>query len=278
MTMTTINLDNGTTLELEPARHLLRMTPAVGGANLELTIRAIAAAPVGRVVLAAAVYVADSTQMGRRFLCRALARSHVVPVGRGAEVVLQGLISSEQLRAVEELRAGGNLTLGLEVEVHGVMADPLGPVVWSGQLNIPVSAGEWSTQVENVDGGTVVEILVGMPDDPQLVGAVDRLREARHLLRTNQIVSALEAARKAVEPVLEAAREGNLASTALKKNAKERELPERFAVMIEAVYSLLSGAAHDDAVTEGFRYTRAEADALLVSVAGLVKRLAVTHA
>ena len=46
------------------------------------------------------------------------------------------------------------------------------------------------------------------------------------------------------------------------------------AVFVEATFSLLSGAPHDDDVTRDFRYTRAEAEGLLVTTAGLVNWLA----
>jgi hypothetical protein len=276
MTMVSIDLGDGRRLELEPARHVVRMVPAVAGAQLELTVRAVAAGPSNPepVLLAATVYASDSLQQGRRMLCRVRARYHVAPTARGAEVQLIGQIGDEQLRTVEEMRAGGQLWLCLAVEASGVLADPPRPVVWLGELNIPVSSGEWAEQVERVDAGALVEVLVPLPHGADLAGAVERLREARRLLRDNEIDAALGAARKALEPVLEAARDGGVSKGAAAKPARERDLPERFAVMVEATHSVLCGAAHDDDVTAVFRYTRSEAQALIATAAGLVKRLA----
>lgn len=278
--MVSIDLGAERRLELEPARQLLRLYPAAAGAQVEVIVRAVAAGQPSpdRFVLAATLYASNSAQQGRRMLCRVQGRSHVMPTARGAEVHLTGMVSDDQLRAVEEMRAGGDLWLCLAFEVSGQLDDPPGPAIWSAELNIPVSSGEWGGQVENVDAGSLVAILVAMPHGADLAGAVGRLREAGRLLRDNEIDAALGAARKAVEPVLDAVREGGLAKSAAGKPARERDLPERFAVFVEATHSLLCGAAHDDEVTAGFRYTRAEAQTLIATATGLVKRLAETRA
>lgn len=60
-----------------------------------------------------------------------------------------------------------------------------------------------------------------MPDVPEHATAVKRLQEARQLLRDNQVDAALGAARKALEPVLEAARDGGLSKGAQAKAARD---------------------------------------------------------
>lgn len=280
--MTSIELGNGQRLELEPSRDVLRLIPAVAGAQLELSMRVIASAlpaveqPAGieRFGLAAAVFVSRVAHQGRRLLCRVAAGHLVSPTARGAEVRVTGLVSAEQLRTVEELRAGGDLWLTLGVEVTTVTANPPGPAGWTGELSFPVRGGEWATQLELVDAGAFVEVLVPVPDTADLAAAVQRLGEARRLLQDNEIDAALGAARRALEPVLEAVRYGGLAKGAQAKSARDRDLPERFAVLAEATFSLLSGAAHDDEVTAGFQFSRPEAVALVATTAGLVKRLA----
>jgi hypothetical protein len=280
--MTSIELGDGRRLELEPSRDALRLIPAVAGAQLELQVRVITAGqptagqPAGseRFGLAAAVFVSRVAHQGRRLLCRVDVGHLVTPTARGADIRLTGFISAEQLRAVEELRVGGDLWLALAFTVSTVAANPPGPAGWTGELSFSVRSAEWATQLELVDAGAFVEVLVPVPDATDLAGAVQRLREARRLLQDNEIDAALGAARKALEPVLEAVRDGGLAKGAQAKSPRERDLPERFAVLVEATFSLLSGAAHDDEVTAGFRYSRAEAVALVATTAGLVKRLA----
>ena len=51
----------------------------------------------------------------------------------------------------------------------------------------------------------------------------------------------------------------------------DRGQAERNAVLIEAAYSELCGAMHDDELTETFRYTRTQAGTLIPLVAGFVR-------
>jgi hypothetical protein len=58
----------------------------------------------------------------------------------------------------------------------------------------------------------------------------------------------------------------------------ERDQPERWALMVEDLFSLLSGASHDDpGTTEFFEWSRADAVALVAFASGLLGRLAETR-
>jgi hypothetical protein len=70
--------------------------------------------------------------------------------------------------------------------------------------------------------------------------------------------------------VLDAVRINNFSRNALDTKPKERDLQQRFAVLVEDTYSTLGGAAHDDDFTKDFHYTRADAVLLLTTTAGLV--------
>ncbi|MEV7801940.1 hypothetical protein AB0O28_03210 [Microbispora sp. NPDC088329] len=198
----------------------------------------------------------------------------IAPTVRQTEFHLVGFVSDDQLRAAEELRRGAELWFTLALRVRTVDGELPTLVSYSGHLTFPVEAGEWSSQLERVDAGSFFEVLVPMPEAADHAAAVRRLQEARRLLRDNQLDAALGEARKALEPVLEAVRAQGLAKGASEKRARERTLNERFAVLVEDVFSLLSGAAHDDEITKDFQFTRAEALALLATTAGLVNRLA----
>jgi hypothetical protein len=198
---------------------------------------------------------------------------------RAADVVLFGQVGADQLRVAEELRqAGGDLWMSLSITADLLAGIPPTMATARGDLSFPVRAGEWGEQLDHVEAGSLIEVLVAMPDDTVLAGAVGRLREARRLLRDGRVDAAVVAARLALEPVLEAARDGGLAKGAAAKAARDRDLDERFAVLVESMFSLVSGAAHDDAVTATFRYTREDAVALIAATAGLVKRLAAAQA
>ncbi|HKT02252.1 MAG TPA: hypothetical protein VJT31_22215 [Rugosimonospora sp.] len=274
--MTTIDVGNGDRLDFEPARDTLRMTPGIGGAGIELQLkvgRTTDSANPPRYRIDAVLDISRRSQQGRRRLCRLQTGHLITPAVRATSFSLHGFASDEQLRVAEELRAGGELWFNLTLDVWTV-EEPAGLIGYTGYLDFPVTAGEWCTQLERVDGASLVEVLVPMPTVAEYAGAVHRLQQARALLRDNQIDAALGEARKALEPVLEAARDGGLAKGAQNKLPRERTLAERFAVQVEATFSLLSGAAHDDEVTKDFRYTRAEALALLATTAGLLNRLA----
>ncbi|GGM22669.1 hypothetical protein ACFFX1_10995 [Dactylosporangium sucinum] len=178
---------------------------------------------------------------------------------------------------MEHLRVGGDLWFALSLDVWTVGGAPTVVTAYNGTMDFAVPTGEWFTQLDRVDAGALVELLVPMPQAAEHAGAVQRVRKARELLRDNQIDAALGEARKALEPVLAAVRDGGLARTAQDKAARRRLLDERFAVLVENVFSLLSGAAHDDEITKDFRYSRAEAETLVATTAGLVNRLAQQH-
>jgi hypothetical protein len=49
-------------------------------------------------------------------------------------------------------------------------------------------------------------------------------------------------------------------------------VPQRYAVLRDALHALASGAHHDDVVTASFRYSRSDATAVVACVAALVRR------
>ena len=94
-------------------------------------------------------------------------------------------------------------------------------------------------------------------------------------MRDMKIEEALGEARKAIEKVRGAYQTGKLSAVAAKKDARQRTKEERWALYVESIFSLLSAAVHDDeGTTENFEWTRAEAEALILSVAGMLSRLA----
>jgi hypothetical protein len=96
-----------------------------------------------RLRIAAAVYLSRAAQQGRRLLCRVRAEHLVTPTARATEVGLVGLVGDDQLCVVEELRAaGGVVCVSLAVDVSALGGHPPGLAGWSGDLTIPVRAGE----------------------------------------------------------------------------------------------------------------------------------------
>ncbi|MGC4815126.1 hypothetical protein ACLQ29_31815 [Micromonospora sp. DT228] len=322
-----IDLGNGDSLQLEPARRVLRLYPGAGGAQVEVTLRISKAqdlAPGVPYRVSAQMYVEDIMRR-QRMLCVLNAASLVTPLVQAGQVQMSGFVTDEQLRAVEQLRAGGDLWVNLKLSVSSVerQADSVHPdkqgpqvsledvaalrdgkpteLTWlrkalgaeygrlvlnakvtferplhsqrTGDLRFDINAGEWASQVAAVDAGAFVELLVPLARGADYTGAVAALRAARELLRQGNIEPAIVEARKAVEQVRDAYGTLKLFNAAKTKAPRQRTYDERWAFMVEDLFSTMSGAGHKDEVTQDFEYTREDAEMLIVATAGMLKRL-----
>jgi hypothetical protein len=135
-----------------------------------------------------------------------------------------------------------------------------------------VQAGDWLRHLEKVDAGTYVDVLVPITEDTVRATAARRIREARTLLREGKNDPAIMTARAALERIKTTPEVKSLFKSANNTPASKRSQGERWAVAVEAFYSLASGAAHDDEVTESFVYSRQDTEAIVAAVAGLVAR------
>lgn len=308
---TTIDLGNHGLLHLEPARRALNLYPGVGGAQVELTLKISRSRDLKDQVpyqVDALMYVSDSPSLGLRMLCQLHATHLVTPAVRQGEVRLVGFATDEQLRVIEQVRRGGDLWVTLRLSVSSAEWDsdsspprpdrdgpllPEGAEVTfdrpllrsrSGELRFDIGAGEWGAQMERVQAGAFVEVLVPLGGGEEHATAVGRLRKARELLRENKVDEALGQARQALEPVRDwygttktvgAARKRERdAQTADERDPRRRTLEDRWAFMVEDLYATLSGALHDDEVTKTFEYGRADGVALVAAVAGMLGRMA----
>lgn len=262
-------------LQIDVARNALSLYPGLAGAQIELRLTAYrtnAEAANTFYQTCAVMYFGPSSNMGRRRVGE-VRQSGSRSFGISPQQInLVGLVTDEQLRAAEELRAGGDLWITLELEMATIAYAEGGLTTYSGTFSFPVTPGEWGPQVENVEAGGYVEVLVPVPKDPEYAKMVRRLAEARALLLDGKIDAAIGAARLALEPVLEETRTV-ITPAALKAiNGKDRTLEQRIAAMVEATHSALCGAMHDDDLTKTFHYTRTDAQTLIVATAGLVKQ------
>ncbi|MEU4556527.1 hypothetical protein [Micromonospora violae] len=319
-----IDLGNGDSLQLEPARRALSLYPGAGGAQIEVALRHSKAqdlAPGIAYRVSARMHVEDG-QRRQRMLCALDAAHLVTPLMRAGDVRLSGFATDEQLRVVEQLRAGGDLWVNLKLSVLSLewaadsaaptladqFADLDQPVYRSDQerrrttkaeqllstlpppgtkvmferpmqqmrtadLRFDINAGEWAAQMVAVEAGAFVELLVPLARGADYTDAVAALREARELLRRGNIEPAIVSARKAVEQVRDAYGTQRLFAAAKMKTPRLRTLDERWAFMVEDLFSTMSGAGHKDEVTKEFEYTREDAEMLIVATAGMLKRL-----
>lgn len=266
-------------LVFEPARRTLRLWPAVGGAQIELTINVRRTgerkdAPPCQV--SAAMLVAQNPSRDRRLLAPLAGGQLANPVQVATEFRLTGFTSVEQLRVVEELRSGADqIWVVLQVSFTCVDGEPATLIGGNGEFSFALPASEWLQELERVDAATYVEILVPLTSNTEHANAVRRLRNARTLIQDDRFEEALAEARKALEFVRKVGGTVQIVQQATAKKPRDRDLRERWAYLVEDVFSLLSGAAHDDqGTTEHFTWTRADAVALVASTAGLLGRLA----
>ncbi|SEG94232.1 hypothetical protein SAMN04489712_14419 [Thermomonospora echinospora] len=181
-------------------------------------------------------------------------------------------ISDEQLRIMERLRWHGEALL-LLVNLSLTRPDANGRLLTgTGTLNAMVQPGDWFRELERVDAASYVELLVPVTEDHARATAVRRIRDARGMLREGKNEPAIVSARAALEQVKNTPEVKALSKSAKAKNSRDRTQDERWAMVVEDVYSLACGAAHDDETTESFVYSRQDAEVIIVAIAGLVAR------
>lgn len=299
-----IDFGNQDTLRFEEVARPLRLWPAVGGAHLNLEVRVSTGAdrsPAIPYQVSALMRVGPGYQMNTRPLCQLAVSSTIQPGRDGTTCTFTGFVSDAQLRAVEELRGGAD-DLWIALNITATRIDELPhraqPVTQAPEavaqvpeavthahgvrftdrtatLDFSITSGEWLRAWEQVDAGSFMEVLVPLPEAPEYAKAVGRVRAARKLIQGDHLEEALGEARKAVEAVRAAYKTSNLAAAAKDKPRKERDKDERWALLVEDLFGLVSGAAHDDPdLSEHFEWTRAEAVALVATTAGLLARLA----
>jgi hypothetical protein len=276
--ITTVDLGNSERLTFEARREVLRLYPAAAGARIELQFAVAAVVPntttsTGPFHISADLYASRVRNQGERMVCRLTPTHLVTPTAHGAYVTLAGIITNEQLREIEEYRASQDLTLHLTLSV--TTSTVTGPQMYRGDEYVEIRPGEWATELDRVEAATYVEVLVPMPNAAAFAQAARRIREARQLLRDNEIDAAMGAARLALEAVRDDLNTEKAAAAAPTR-ARDRGQAERTAVLVEAAYSVLCGAMHDDELTKTFVYTRTDAMTMIALAAGMVRRVSET--
>ncbi|MEU7981443.1 hypothetical protein AB0B63_23310 [Micromonospora sp. NPDC049081] len=248
-----------------------------------------------------------------RMLCDLRATNPITPTVRLSPVQLSGFITDEQIRVVGQLRGGEDLWLNLQLNTSSVewpadsipkpgatppfisnvpvaaleeitarvkdRSTPLPPsdsVAFerpldkqlTRKLGFGINAGEWTAQLMNVQAGAFVELLVPLARGADYTDAVKALREALELLRQGSIE-----ARKAVEQVRAANETQRLFNAGKTKSPREQTYDERWAFMVEDLFSTMSAAGHKGEVTKDFEFTREDGEMLIVATAGMLKRL-----
>ncbi|MER6444149.1 hypothetical protein ACFV0H_33270 [Streptomyces erythrochromogenes] len=191
----------------------------------------------------------------------------------GTVLTLHTTVTDQQLRGLEKMRAGTDLVLRADLTLTALAEAKTWPVA-SGQEVIRIPHAAWSNAIAQLDAGAFVDVLVSITEVEARATAARRVREAKTAIRDGRYEHAVALARAALDPVREACNTQNVSSQALKKNAKDRDQAERWAVLTQSAFALFSGAPHDDAgTTEHFTWTRADAVAAVATAASLLARL-----
>ncbi|MGY3206331.1 hypothetical protein [Streptomyces sp. TE5632] len=188
-------------------------------------------------------------------------------------LALETTVTDQQLRGLEKMRAGADLSLRAELTLTALAETKHWPVA-SDQGVIRIPHATWSNALTQLDAGAFVDVLIPITTVEARATAARRICEAKTAIRDQRYEHAVTLARAALDPVREACNTQKVHDQAVKKKASERNQEERWAVLIQSAFALFSGAPHDDAgTTEHFAWTRADAVAAVATAAGLLARL-----
>jgi hypothetical protein len=294
-----INLAGGDTLQVK-AGETLRLPPGVGGVRLtlgmdvdrnqvvQLTNGASPPTPPAEVQLrtTGSLFVSMRVpQQDRLYVCELEAEHLITAVEKTYGFQMHGFIRDDQLRVIEELRAGGDFWLTVALRFSYIDGTPTRQYQAGSDLSIGVESGIWLRRLADVRRGAYFEVLVPLDGGTDYAAAEQELEKAKADLLADNIDSSLLAARRALETVRKAMRSAYLVRVVEKreetdpdpKRKQKRTVPERFAFIAEDLFAALSGALHRDEGARGFEYSRAQAVTLIASTAGLVAQLAETR-
>jgi len=270
--MVDLNFSHGHTLRVSvgPGAATVNLSPGTGVHRLAVTVT------VASVGLAEGlpIQLSGDLHMELNNANRWLGPLHIKQVATRGFTCTEQLtcgLSDSQLQVLEALRDGRDLPLRLHLDaVLLYPVDGLYPVV-QGQEVALVPAEAWARQLESLGTAVVTEVLVPLPiDGSELRRAVSRIREAKGHITDGKYEEAVIKSRAALDYVREVVPAD---SSAQKTVAKQRTQAQRWRVLIDDLYSLTSGANHDDEVTKDFVWSRDDAVMIVGTVAGLLGRL-----
>jgi hypothetical protein len=211
---------------------------------------------------------------GMSWLGELIAAEHL-PISDAAvyprSVLLTTTISDGQLAGIEAQRDGADLELITDLHVALTGAVELDYPAGTVQDWVRVPGAIWAQHAERLGALVTVPLRVPLPlgaPDSLRAQAGRRLQAAVRALAGGRAEDAVREARLALDlyDQLEPA-----ASYDRRGDPRQRDLPQRFAALRDAVHALASGAHHDDAVTAGFGYRRSDATVVVACVAALLR-------
>ncbi|MFD2414814.1 hypothetical protein [Amycolatopsis pigmentata] len=195
-------------------------------------------------------------------------------------------LSDEQLIALEDGRGEDDVALRIKLQATLLQADTSIHPVAHEETAVRISRARWLEQLDQIghEVGIVVRVpspltdsalqlppVAAVEDAPSLAQATARLRQARAELRDHQWEHCVATCRRILENI------GRLvtlppAKRIFAKSVDTRTQDERWAAIYYDTKTMTSAAHHDDTTTDTFRWSQADAEAVLATTAGLLKR------
>ncbi|MBL6280112.1 hypothetical protein JMF97_28520 [Micromonospora fiedleri] len=202
----------------------------------------------------------------------------------GEELVVS--LTDDQLVSLERARGRDDVVLRLKLQAT-LLAPPDGvhPVAHE-ELPVRILRTRWQELLDLA--GTEVGVLVRVPspltdsalspppaasddDVASLAQAAARLRQARDELRDQQWEHCVATCRKVLENIARLVTLPSAKSVA-DTPAAQRTQDQRWAAIYWDVKGMTHAAHHDGGTTEGFSWSRADAEAIMAATAGLLRR------
>jgi hypothetical protein len=275
-----LSFGNNDVLLVEQAARTLLLHPAVAGAQVTVWIQVSVqeGSPLNIPhELAATMSASRGISQASQRLCTLAADSLAQPGLKGQAVQMSGYISDSQLLAVDTLRGGGDVELHLQVTASRVDPTVGAPRLsrQTGYLDVSVASSDWLREFRRAQTGTYLELLMPVTGDQTYVTAAKHLIKGRNLIREGHLDEGVVQARQSLELVRDGdgvtllpRREAEERLRAAKSAAaRDRTKEQRWLVVADALYSLMSSGAHAGETQE---WDRAEAEAAVVMAASLL--------
>lgn len=198
---------------------------------------------------------------------------------------LRILLSDAQLLAIEVARGqdGVEFMLDLTGSLLDIAPHRVPPATV--QVRHRVAPARWLELLDQIGSTVAITVTVPSPlsdaaarepgalaEPASMLQATKRLREARIALRDGDFEGCVKSCRLVLDN-LKALSPPVGAEAVQRKPARNRTQEERWSALFYDLYSLTSGASHDDDLTSTFAWTRADAQAALAAIAGLLARV-----
>ncbi|WP_163014027.1 hypothetical protein [Streptomyces sp. S1] len=248
------------------------LRPTLGGHELHVQL-AVAVSPFAKagrfLALEADLFGFGAASAARSRLARVTTNLAYTPEITIHRVELSFLLTTVQLHAVEE---GRNGDVRFEVDLNATLPRGSGyPGAAPATVYITIAKSKWEEQIAQLGPSAAFAMAVPYPlGDPDRAEVGRTLREAQRLLTAGEPRASILEIRRALEWIRENA---GWDKPSARKEARLCSQAERWWRIQDALYSQTSGAMHNDAITRGFVYSRAEAETLLAMTAALLRNV-----